>query len=106
MIGELVLGAIALVEFVAICLGVVGAVRYHSETELGHQSERAQLINAWTLERASLLDRIQAGDVEQYHALQRAYVEQQMEVPVTRWDHDEFGFMSQPHVPEGEQDSL
>lgn len=54
----------------------------------------------WRLERAQLIDRIQSGDITQYHALQAAYVAEQGEAEVRDWNHDEFGFVSEPRLPD------
>lgn len=61
--------------------------------------ERAE----WRAERAQLIDRVQSGDITQYHALQQAYYAEAQTPEVTDWNHDDFGFVSEPRVadPEG-----
>lgn len=103
------LGALAILELLALIAGGWYVARWHSLTEARAQAERIELINAAAAERAQLMDRVQSGSIEQYHALQRAYFEAQQEPEVHDWMHDDFGFTAVPRDsrpaddrPEGE----
>jgi len=77
--------------------------------ERAHRADAARLEQLrhdeaieWRLERNSLLDRVQSGDITQYHALQAAYVREQEEPEIRDYNHDDFGFVSDERSPSRE----